>query len=140
MLPIIIRNKKGLTILECIIAIFLTTIMLVSLISMQSLSWTGASKADYLGRAQGVLQRELEVQELLIMSGNVTPANVTACLNNEYNSVACGTKGAVFTVNTRKMDNSANITTTCRIIVNVTWPKSKNGIKSSMLAAPQLDF
>ena len=136
----IIKNNKGLTILECIIAIFLTTIMVVSLVSMQSLSWTGASRADYLGRAQGLLQRELEIQENAVLAGNITAANVTSCLNNNLGTAVCGTKGAVFTIRTLKMDNGANITSTLLVNVNVTWPKSKTGITSSMIVAPYLDY
>lgn len=132
----IIKNNKGLTILECIIAIFLTTIMVVSLVSMQSLSWTGASRSDYLGRAQGLLQRELEIQESAVMGGNLSAANVTACLSNNCGTAVCGTRGAVFTIKTLRINNGANITGTWLVNVNVTWPKSTKGITSSIIVAP----
>jgi Tfp pilus assembly protein PilV len=59
---LILYNKKGMTLMECIIALVLTTTAIVSLMTMQSLSWKGAGKSDYLGRAEGILQRELETK------------------------------------------------------------------------------
>ena len=63
--------------MECIIALLLTTIAIVSLMSMQSLAWKGAGKSDYLGRAEGILQRELETLESNFMWGTTTSTSCT---------------------------------------------------------------
>jgi hypothetical protein len=126
--------------LECILAMFMTTITIVSLISMQSLSWTSAGKSDYLGRAQGILQAELETREIEIMMGTTTSLNnVKTCRSKDGKIISCaGT--VLFTVNTSVLNNGANITNTFLLKTDVKWPGSKNGIKSSMIVARQLSF
>jgi len=37
------NNNKGLSMVECLIALILTTVTVVSLVSMQSLAWRGAA-------------------------------------------------------------------------------------------------
>jgi Tfp pilus assembly protein PilV len=136
----IIMNEKGLTILECILAVFMTTVTIISLVSMQSLSWTNAGKSDYMGRAQGLMQAELETRECEIMTGATTSLSTTSCRSKDGKVVTCGGSGVTFSVTTSIADNSANVTNTYLLRTNVKWPGSKNGIKSSMLVARQLQF
>jgi len=134
-------NNKGLTILECILAVFLTTVTIISLVSMQSLSWTHAGKADYLGRAQGLMQTELETREIEIMTGKTTSLNnVKSCISKDGKPMSCTGTGVTFTINTSILDNSANIPNTRMLMTDVKWPGSKNGIKNSMIVAPHSQF
>jgi Tfp pilus assembly protein PilE len=153
-------NKKGLTLIECIIALVLTTIAVVSLMSMQSLAWRGTGKSDYLGRAEGILQRELESFEDNFMQG-ATPLCIglfscTSCSCNGITPCTCiGTTppwnstyiitedNIPFTINASACDNSAgacnsNINippNTWMVNVQITWPGSVNGIKSSIIVS-----
>jgi hypothetical protein len=68
------------------------------------------------------------------------PANVTSCLDQNGNSLTCGLGGVTYTVYDLVQDNSANVPRTKRLYVNVKWPGVKNGIKSSILVSPQMNF
>ena len=123
-----ILNNSGITLVESMIAAFLTVVVIVGLMSMQSLSWQSAGRSDHLGRATGILQMELEALENDIMRG-VVPA-----VKNNV-SVSAGTFN--FFVTTTINDSVAN-----RWLVNVrvTWPGNANGITSSMFVARQMGF
>jgi Tfp pilus assembly protein PilV len=141
-------NKKGLTLIECIIALVLTMIAVVSLMSMQSLAWRGTGKSDYLGRAEGILQRELESYENNFMQAitSCTCNGITPCTcsgaNPPWNSTYIITEDNIpFTINASACDNSAG---TCNntiplntwlINVRITWPGSVNGIRSSIIVS-----
>jgi len=135
-----IFNKKGLSIVECLIAVLLTTTAIISLMTMQSLALQGAGKSDYLGRANGILQRELELREIQIMHG--TPvASVVTCADKDGNSInSCSDAGKMFTI-TYTMTPPIAPATTWLINVKLTWPGSSvNGIKSSMIVSRQNAF
>ncbi len=132
---LILFNKKGMTILECVVALLLTTTAFVSLMFMQPLAWKGASKSDYLGRAEGILQRELESREGAIRWGIPGNSAVTTCADAFGNSVTCGTSSAVFTIKYNAPTITAGTITTYLINVQVTWTGSVNGIKSSMIVS-----
>jgi Tfp pilus assembly protein PilV len=123
-----ILNNSGITLVESMIAAFLTVVVIVGLMSMQSLSWQSAGRSDHLGRATGILQTELEDLENDIMRGAVPAAK-----NNV--SVSAGTFN--FFVTTTINDSVAN-----RWLVNVrvTWPGNANGITSSMFVSRQMGF
>lgn len=96
-------DKKGLSMIECIVALFLTTATLISLMIMHPLAWQSAGKSDYLGRAEGILQRELEANELSIMrSTSTVPPTIgtnTTCADYNGNILAsCTTAGKFFTI------------------------------------------
>jgi prepilin-type N-terminal cleavage/methylation domain-containing protein len=151
---LILYNKKGLTLIECIIALFLVTIAIVTLMTMQPLAWKGASKSDFLGKAAGILQRELETFENNFMQGT-TSCTCTFCTStNDCTSCTCNgasppwnstyiiTKDNIpFTVNALACDNSAGACNntiplnTWLVNVRITWPGSVNGIKSSIIVS-----
>ncbi|MFA5321054.1 MAG: hypothetical protein WC373_00130 [Smithella sp.] len=135
----IIKNKKGLSIIECIIALFLTTVMVVSLINMQSLSWFGAGKSDYLGRAVGILQRELEIYEYDIMKED-PPDNETICADKDGNEVACDDASALFTITVATSTPATIPAGTTLLNVRIQWPQSANGLSSSIIVSSQSGF
>jgi hypothetical protein len=144
-----LNNEKGLSILECIVALVLTTVAVVSLISMQSLAWRGAGKSDYLGRAVGILQRELERYEYKVGSGD---PNVDAliCLDTAGSNTVCGQPGTMYTIRSTITPCNCSgavvcacpvaaptVANTWRVNVRVNWPGSPNGLGSSMMVSRQ---
>ena len=126
--------------LEVVIALFLTTVAVVSISSMLPLSWKTAGKADYLGRAAGILQMELELREAQIMSNNI-PALGTTTRNIQVSdpfTVSAGISGdatmSITTTISRRASNSWMVT------VNVTWPGNPQGLTNSIIATPQMFF
>lgn len=147
-----LKNEKGLTIVECIMALFLTTVMVVSLINMQSLAWVGAGKSDYLGRAVGILQRELENREYDIMKSTVpSTGTATTCADQNGEDIACSQAGKMFTITTTTTACSVSSTgvITCsaaatpniwRITVQLSWTGNSHGLGSTIMVSPQSNF
>lgn len=119
---------------EVLIAMFLTTVAVVSLSSMVPLSWRTAGKSDYLGRATALLQNELEWRQYQTMRG-VDP--ITLEYPEDGQAVLVG--DTTFTVKTNTSKDNAHPNTWI-INVNVTWPGNNNGIKSSIIATRQMGF
>jgi Tfp pilus assembly protein PilV len=125
-------NNKGITLVGSMIAVFLTAIAIISLMPMQDMAIKATSRSDYLGRAEGILQSELELQENLIM--NSTGTVVTGVVKNQTVYASGLTSGI-------SGDASFNILTTITPsttnswIVNakVTWTGNTTGIKSSII-------
>ena len=69
-----ILSKKGITMIEVLIAMLLTMIAAVSIASMVPMSWQAAGRSDHMGKATGVLQDALEWRQYLLMRG-VQPAD-----------------------------------------------------------------
>jgi Tfp pilus assembly protein PilV len=62
------RNDRGISLVEVTIALFLTTIGVLAVMSLQPTAWKTAARSDYMGRAAGILQKELETREAFIMN------------------------------------------------------------------------
>jgi Tfp pilus assembly protein PilV len=62
----LICDKKGISLVEVMIAILLTSIGLVTLSSLQDSGWKSMAKADYVGRASGILYNTLEQYEAFL--------------------------------------------------------------------------
>lgn len=135
--------------MECIVALVITTVTVVSLISMQSLAWRGAGKSDYLGRAVGIMQREMERYEFQVMSGNVN-ADAQTCVNSEGNIVACNQQGVLYTITSTINPChcsgavacvcpplASTVANTWRVNVRINWSGSPNGLGSSMMVSRQ---
>lgn len=60
--------------IEVVIAIFLVSVGVLAILSMQPSAWRAVGKSDYLGRGAGILHRELERREVCIMN----PCNAVA--------------------------------------------------------------
>lgn len=129
----ILLTKKGISMVEVFIAMFITTVAIFSLSSMVPLSWKTVSKSDYLGRATGLVQDELEWRQYQAMRGvNPTTLEYPA----EGKAIAVGDD--TFTVyTTTSPDAHPN---TWVVNVKVTWRGNDNGVTSSMLVTRQLGF
>ena len=133
-------NNRGFTLVEVIIAMFLTIVAVLGILALISPAWKTAAKSDYLGRASGILYETLMRQEALIMN--------PCCI------VAAGTTGptAVFAsgqTTAQPGDVQFNVTTTItslaanvwRITVRVSWPPiNATGISESLTVTGQEGF
>ena len=133
-----ISNNRGITLIEGLISILITSVGLMALLSMQSPAWRLSGKSDYMGRAAGVLNKELSRQELFIMNpcNAVTTGTTIANVNASGESVARA-GDATFTVTTVI---SAPATNQWRIAVTVTWPNSTFALSDSVDVTRQEPF
>jgi Tfp pilus assembly protein PilV len=140
MLPIL-SNKRGITLIEGLIAIVITSIGLMGLLSMQSPAWRLSGKSDYMGRGAGILYKELNTQELFAMNPcNAMPtASTTTSANMNASGQSTAQAGdATFTVTT-------NITPFAtgagwRVTVTVTWPNNTFPLSDSVDVTRQEPF
>lgn len=123
---------------ECLIAVLLTAIGIVSLMPMQDKALRAMSRSDYMGRAQGIMQSELESQENIIMNSTntITAGTFTKTVyasSNGSTSAMTGSGDAYFTVVT--IISSATGTNSWFVNVKVTWTANTTGISSSIVAS-----
>ena len=124
--------------IEVLIALFMTMIGVIALISMQAQGWMLAGRSDYLGMAAQILHEELEMKEALIMNACNT---VTVGTFNK-NVFVSGTGGAgrgdaTYTVQTTITSIGAN---TWRLTIRVTWAGNNTGIRESVIITRQEYF
>lgn len=105
-------NNRGFTLVEVVIAMFLTVTAVLAIFSLVSPAWTTAARSDYMGRASGILYEQLLTQEAMIM--------------NQCNPVVAGTTGPtpVFASGqaaAQQGDAQFNITTTITRLATEVW-------------------
>lgn len=132
--------NRGFTLVEVIIAMFLTIVAVLGILALVSPAWKTAARSDYLGRASGILYETLMRQEALIMN--------PCCI------VTTGTTGptAVFAsgqTTAQAGDAQFNVTTTITlqaanswlVTVRVSWPPlNATGISESLVVTGQEGF
>jgi prepilin-type N-terminal cleavage/methylation domain-containing protein len=146
-------NKRGFTLVEGLIAILLVSVSMMALLSTLSPAWRLSSKSDYLGRAAGIMYRELDAWELYIMN----PCNGVAAQTNNWDSfkpggtaswtvnsslLAAQTGDAAYTVRTVITDISpVTPGTVWQVRVTVTWPPLNNtGVTETVIVTRQEPF
>ena len=118
----LIFNSRGIGLIEVVIAIFLVSIGVLALLSMQPSAWRAVGKSDYLGRGAGILHRELEMREAWI----INPCNIVPTGNRQQQIIAVSGMGgaiqgdAAYTVNTT-ITPVAGSTNAWTVSVTVTW-------------------
>lgn len=132
------RNKRGIGLPEVIIAIFLTTIGVLAILSLQPSAWRTVGRSDFLGRAAEILYKELDTQETLIMN----PCNAVSLTPTVRSVKTSGMAGviagdATYTVTTTVTNLGTNV---WRITVRVTWPINTRGISESLVVTRQEKF
>lgn len=138
MLRLILSNK-GITLIEVLIAFFITMTAIISLMPIFSLSMQTSAKSDYMGRAVGILQKELEFREEQVMRG-VVPATTPYEYADQIvkvSGLASKEGDATFTVKTKMTQQG---TYSWLIHVQVVWTGNSNGVKSSIIATTQNGF
>ncbi|MFA6411645.1 MAG: prepilin-type N-terminal cleavage/methylation domain-containing protein [Syntrophales bacterium] len=133
-------NNRGISLIEVVIAMFLTTVAVLAILSLQAPAWKTTARADYLGRAAEILHRQLETQEAFIMNqcNTVTTGGPTTSTVITSGQGASISGDATFTVNTTITSIGTNI---WRVDVTVTWPPlNSTGIRGSVVVARQQFF
>jgi hypothetical protein len=137
-------NNKGISLVEVMIAMFLTAIAVISILPMQDMSLRTASRSDFLGRAAGIMQAELEERENQIMTTGIgiPVAVVPVTKRVTVSDLAAVAGDATFNVVTRTGVNSVGSVGPDSWIVNVTvtWAGNNNGITSSIIVTNQPNF
>lgn len=126
--------------IEIVIAIFLTSIGVMAILSLQGTGWKTVARSDYLGRAGGILYKELETVETTIMNPcNAIPASSTKTVYSSGQAAAVANAGdAPFTVQTTIVSIGTNI---WRVTVTVRWPPINNtGITDHLIVTRQEGF
>jgi len=136
-------NNKGITLIEVVLAIFLTSIGILSLLSLQPSAWNLSGKSDSLGRAGSILHSALENNEILLMNPNypnpcgaTNPLTVTKTVNESGQSPA-QVGDLPFTVQTTIQDNLNN---SWAIRVRVTWQGNNSGVSETRIVTRQESF
>jgi hypothetical protein len=141
-MSILTCSKRGISLVEVMIATFLVAVGILALLAMQPMSWKTAGRSNLLGAAAGILHQELTNNELDIMrltSDETLPDDVppipptTVYASGE---AAPQTDDTAFTVETTRTDNRDG---SCTVAVKVTGPDNKF-IKESIIATRQQPF
>lgn len=132
-------NDKGISLVEALIAIFLTAIAVVAIMPMQDTALKTVSKSDLLGRAEGLLQANLESRELEIMNSANTVTTGTTTKQVTVSGLSSVTGDATFTVATSTSTNSS-ANNSWIVNVKVTWSGNTKGISSSEIVTRQTGF
>lgn len=143
----LISNNKGFTIIEMLVAILLTVIGIVGLLSMQPQGWALSSRSDALGRANQMLHEQFELTELHVMNacnanspwGSALPGNGATIQDTSTISSSGGNAAGDyrFTVVSRITGTGTN---TWRIRLQITWPGNATGISESRDVTRQNSF
>jgi Tfp pilus assembly protein PilV len=135
--------NKGIGLIEVLIALFLLSVGILSLLSLQPSSWNLSGKSDSLGRGGGILHSELEANEILLMNPNfanpcsaVNPLVATRTVQSSNEMVAQPGDFA-FTVQTTILDN---LNGSWSVRVSVTWPANNTGISETRVVTRQESF
>ena len=133
-----ISTKKGMTMIEVCIALFLLSVGVLALISLQPSAWRLSAKSDYLGRASGILEAQLQAMEAKIINPNIAVTTGTTTKTIYPGGQSTAKHGdASFTVNTTTTALGGN---TWRVTVQVAWPGNATGIRESMNVSQQQSF
>jgi Tfp pilus assembly protein PilV len=136
-MPPSICNNRGASLLEVVIAIFLTSVGILAIISLQPSAWRTTARADYLGRAAGILHKAMQDTEARIMNpcNAVTLGQTTTTVT--VSNQAGITGDATFSVVTNIAQDGTN-TRAFVVTVTVTWPPmNSTGITESMTVTRQ---
>lgn len=138
-----ICNKKGISLVEVLIASFLITFGILALLSLQPSAWSLSGKSDFLGRGAGLLHKEMETVEVFLMNpNNANPCATTNPLVTTQNVYSSGQSTAQsgdipYTIQTTIQDNGNN---SWNVRVRVTWPGNNTGISETLLVTRQENF
>ncbi|MCG6533413.1 MAG: hypothetical protein L7F78_01705 [Syntrophales bacterium LBB04] len=106
------RNNRGMSLIEVVLAMFMTVVAVLGIFSLVSPSWKIAARSDYLGRASGILNEQLMRQEAKIMNPCCI---VTASTTGPTDVFASGQTAS------QRGDARYNVTTTIANVTANTW-------------------
>lgn len=129
------NRQRGISLVEVVITMFLVTVGVLAVLSLQAPAWKSAARSDYLGRASAILYKTLEDNEMWIMN----PCNAVTVGTSDPIAVLVSRDGAA------SGDATYNVTTTIAtagtnqwlVTVQVTWSTNTTGIRESLLVSRQ---
>jgi hypothetical protein len=129
-------ERRGFGLIEVVIAIFLTTVGIMAVMSMQPTAWQAAARADYLGRAAEILSRELEARQAQILNpcNAVTTGTLPVATVLASGQAAAVAGDAVYSVTTTITSIGTNI---FRVTVTVNWNFNKSSVTESIVVTRQ---
>lgn len=134
----LLGKLRGVSLVEVVIAVFLTTVGIMAMMSMQPSAWRAAAKADYIGRAAEILSKELETRHAQILNPcnavNLGTTTNTAVRASGQSTTVSG--DAVYSVTTTITNIGTNI---FRVTATVNWNNNANSITESLVVTRQ-DF
>jgi len=122
---------------EVVIAIFLTVVAVLGILTLISPAWKTAARSDYLGRASGILYEQLMMKEAMIMNPccSVPSSSSTSVFASGQTTAQPG--DAQFNVTT----TITPITNAWLVTVRVSWPPlNATGISESLVVTRQQGF
>jgi Tfp pilus assembly protein PilV len=125
--------------IEVLVSLGLITVGVLSLLTLLPAGWRLSGTSDMLGRAAGILQAELERNEIMIMNGK----NLNIPLNPPEKTVYGSGKETAqpgdirYTVATTVVENVGG---NFLVRVTVTWPGNTTGIAESVIVGRQVSF
>jgi hypothetical protein len=132
-----ICNKRGITLIELMIAALITAVGILALLSMHPTAWRASGRSDLMGRAAGILHEELETNEVTIMNPcNPLPAGGTRSV---WTSGGAGGQQGDFpyTVQTIVALSAPGL---WMVTVRVTWQGNATGIAETIFVTRQERF
>ena len=131
--------------IEVLIAIVLTTIGLVTLSSLQDTGWKSMAKADYVGRAAGILHYTLEEYEARIANPCYTPVptgtQTLPPIQTSGGSTAIqGDVTYTVTVTITQIIWDPPGPESYLVTVKVVWPGNTTGISESLEVSRQVSY
>lgn len=112
-------NERGIGLIEVVLAMFLVTVAIMAILSLQPSAWQTAGKSDFLGRAAEILHKEMETTEAFIMNPcNVVNTGTTTRTVYPSGLGAATTGDLSYTVSTTVTNTGANVWT---VSVGVSW-------------------
>jgi Tfp pilus assembly protein PilV len=128
--------NRGFTLVEVLIAIFITVVAVLGILALISPAWRTATRSDYLGRASGMLYEQLMTQEATILNPcNAVPAGGTTTFFTSGQSTA-QPGDAQFDVTTTITSIGTNA---WRVSVLVAWP-GYSGVSETLVVTRQEGF
>jgi Tfp pilus assembly protein PilV len=134
-------NNRGITLVEVVITLLITTVGILALLSMQPTAWQAAGRSDFVGRAAGILQSELERNELWIMNPN-NPVTTGVLANRSVFASSQTTRQTgdiAYTVGTT-ITQLAGTTNAWSVRIQVTWPGNTRGVSETVIVSRQEYF
>ena len=138
-------NKKGMSMAEVLVAVLLTSVGIIALLALQPTGWKTMAKADYVGRASGILYKTLEDNENFILNpcNQITPYGTTTITVKSSDEAAVIPGDIQYTVTTTTALDASSTTTqgVVDVTVNVSWPPlNSKGISETIVVARQEAF
>lgn len=136
-------SNRGISLIEVLIALVILNVGVLGLLSIQPSGWKLSGRSDFLGRAAGLLHKELQVNEMAIMNpNNPNPCATSNPLIRNQTVWASGQNSpqpgdAPFQIRTTIQDQ---LNGTWLVSVTVTPPGSQVGISDSLLVTRQEHF